>query len=174
MRPGRDGACLRPDFSALTPWFLRRSAPTQDEPDAYTEAINFYLPFVLAAKESLLAVKENVLANLCVAYIMTSQNDKAEELMRQIEREEERLAYQHAAPDAPQPLHHCIVNLVIGTLYCSKGNFEFGISRVIRSLEPYQKKLEADTWCGRTDTRTRGAADRPGSGWPGRTPPPSP
>jgi tetratricopeptide repeat protein 30 len=35
---------------------------------------------------------------------------------------------------------------VIGTLYCSKGNFEFGISRIIKSLEPYNKKLETDTW----------------------------
>ena len=69
--------------------------------------------------------------------------------------------------------HLCIVNLVIGTsswsshlvslmfskyylsnalkqhtgtLYCSKGNFEFGISRIIKSLEPYDKKLGTDTW----------------------------
>lgn len=42
--------------------------------------------------------------------------------------------------------HHCIVNLVIGTLYCSKGNYEFGISRVMKSLEPYDKKLGTDTW----------------------------
>ena len=38
------------------------------------------------------------------------------------------------------------MNLVIGTLYCTKGNYEFGISRVIKSLEPYDKKLETDTW----------------------------
>jgi tetratricopeptide repeat protein 30 len=36
--------------------------------------------------------------------------------------------------------------LVIGTLYCAKGNFEFGIGRVIKSLEPYEKKLSMDTW----------------------------
>lgn len=42
--------------------------------------------------------------------------------------------------------HLCIVNLVIGTLYCSKSNFEFGVSRIIRSLEPYNKKLGTDTW----------------------------
>jgi uncharacterized protein YlbG (UPF0298 family) len=35
---------------------------------------------------------------------------------------------------------------VIGTLYCAKGNFEFGISRIIKSLDPYDKKLHADTW----------------------------
>ena len=27
------------------------------------------------------------------------------------------------------------------TLYCSKGNYEFGISRIIKSLEPYSKKV---------------------------------
>ena len=31
-----------------------------------------------------------MLANLCVAYIMTSQNEEAEELMRRVEKEEER------------------------------------------------------------------------------------
>lgn len=34
----------------------------------------------------------------------------------------------------------------IRTLYCAKGNYEFGISRVIKSLEPYNKKLGTDTW----------------------------
>jgi len=32
------------------------------------------------------------------------------------------------------------------TLYCAKGNYEFGISRIVKSLEPYQKKLGTDTW----------------------------
>jgi tetratricopeptide repeat protein 30 len=31
------------------------------------------------------------------------------------------------------------------TIYCSKGNYEFGISRVMKSLEPY-RKLGTDTW----------------------------
>eukprot|EP00965_Chrysotila_dentata_P258335 6213187-Pleurochrysis_carterae.AAC.5 len=42
-----------------------------------------------------------------------------------------------------QAFHLCIINLVIGTLYCAKGNFEFGIGRVMKSLEPYAKKLGA-------------------------------
>lgn len=42
--------------------------------------------------------------------------------------------------------HLCIVNLVIGTLYCTKGNYTFGASRIIKSLEPYNKKLSTDTW----------------------------
>ena len=86
-----------------------------------------------------------VLANLCVSYIMTSCNEQAEELMRKIEKEEENLAYDE--PDSDRKVYHlCIVNLVIGTLYCAKGNFEFGISRIIKSLEPYDKKLGTDTW----------------------------
>jgi tetratricopeptide repeat protein 30 len=28
----------------------------------------------------------------------------------------------------------------------SQGNYEFGISRVMKSLEPYDKKLGMDTW----------------------------
>jgi tetratricopeptide repeat protein 30 len=63
--------------------------------------------------------------------------------MKKIEREEEKVTYEN--PDQ-QLFHLCIVNLVIGTLYCCKGNFEFGISRIVRSLEPYNKKLGTDTW----------------------------
>merc|ERR1712093_333523 len=74
---------------------------------------------------------------------MTSQNEDAEDLMRRIEKEEERASYQD--PDK-QCFHLCIVNLVIGTLYCAKGNFEFGISRIIKSMEPYERKLGMDTW----------------------------
>merc|ERR1712031_133490 len=57
-------------------------------------------------------------------------------LMRKIEKEEERLSY---TDPEKQCFHLCIVNLVIGTMYCAKGNFEFGISRIIKSLEPYEK-----------------------------------
>lgn len=31
--------------------------------------------------------------------------------------------------------------LLLRTLYCAKGNYEFGISRVIKSLEPYNNKV---------------------------------
>ena len=39
-----------------------------------------------------------------------------------------------------------LVSFCFRTLYCAKGNYEFGISRVIKSLEPYNKKLGTDTW----------------------------
>ncbi|KAK2505189.1 hypothetical protein MC885_001080 [Smutsia gigantea] len=109
----------------------------------YKEAISFYEPIVKKHYDSILNVSAIVLANLCVSYIMTSQNEEAEELMRKIEKEEEHLSYDD--PDK-KTYHLCIVNLVIGTLYCAKGNYDFGISRVIKSLEPYNKKLGTDTW----------------------------
>lgn len=109
----------------------------------FKEAIHYYEPIINKHEHAILDVTAIVLANLCVSYIMTSQNEKAEELMRRIEREEEQQAVSN--PDKPC-FHLCIVNLVIGTLYCAKGNYDFGISRIIKSLEPYDKKLGTDTW----------------------------
>lgn len=109
----------------------------------FKEATGFYEPIVKKNYDKILNVSAIVLANLCVSYIMTSQNEEAEELMRKIEKEEEQLAYEE--PDR-KIFHLSIVNLVIGTLYCAKGNYDFGISRVIKSLEPYAKKLGTDTW----------------------------
>ena len=101
----------------------------------FKEAIRYYEPTVKKHAAAILNVPAIVLANLCVAYIMTSQNEEAEDLMRRVEREEER------GDPNKQAFHLCIINLVIGTLYCAKGNFEFGISRIIKSLEPYDKKI---------------------------------
>ncbi|KNE63467.1 hypothetical protein AMAG_08592 [Allomyces macrogynus ATCC 38327] len=110
----------------------------------YKEAIAFYEPIVRKHWEvGLLDVTPIVLANLCVAYIMTSQNEAAEELMRRIEKEEERAGFEEPGQRC---FHLCIVNLVIGTLYCAKGNFEFGIGRVMKSMEPMARKLGTDTW----------------------------
>lgn len=93
--------------------------------------------------DDLLSITAIVLANLCVSYIMTSQNADAEELMKCVEKEEDRIAIEE--PTKPV-FHLCIVNLVIGTLYCAKGNYNFGVSRITKSLEPFQRKLGTDTW----------------------------
>ncbi|KAA6384209.1 MAG: putative flagellar associated protein [Streblomastix strix] len=45
-----------------------------------------------------------------------------------------------------QCLHHCTIDLVIGTLYCSRKTFDFGIQRTIKSLQPVEKKLNPGTW----------------------------
>lgn len=74
---------------------------------------------------------------------MTSQNEEAEDLMRKVERAEE-----HKGNAQGQCLHLCIVNLVIGTLYCAKGNYEFGLSRIAHALESGAagSRLSPDTW----------------------------
>ncbi len=81
----------------------------QDKPHLYKEAIKHYEPIVKKSTESvsvhllncyfanilqLLSVTAIVLANLCVSYIMTSNNEEAEEVMRKIEKEEERVGFQ--------------------------------------------------------------------------------
>ncbi len=50
----------------------------------------YFLPLFFNPS-SILNVSAIVLANLCVSYIMTSQNEEAEELMRKIEKEEEQV-----------------------------------------------------------------------------------
>jgi tetratricopeptide repeat protein 30 len=111
----------------------------------YKEAISFYEPAVKKYYDNvfrnltkILDVTAIVLANLCVSYIMTSQNEEAEDMMRRIEKEEEKVAFEDSNK---RTYHLCIVNLVIGTLYCSKGNYEFGITRIMKSLEPFTKKV---------------------------------
>lgn len=108
--------------------------------DKYKEAAAFYEPIVRQSYDDILSVSAAVLANLCVAYIMTSQNGEAEELMRKVERAEE----QKGVPC----LHLCIVNLVIGTLYCANRNYEFGLVRIAHALENNAQgtRLCADTW----------------------------
>lgn len=109
----------------------------------YKEAASFYEPIVKKQYDNILDISAVVLANLCVSYIMTSQNEEAEDIMRKIEKEEEQQIFE----DPQKKFYHlCIVNLVIGTLYCAKGNYEFGISRMIKSLEPFNKRLGTDTW----------------------------
>jgi tetratricopeptide repeat protein 30 len=54
----------------------------------FKEAIHYYEPIITKHEDSIVEVTAIVLANLCVSYIMTSQNEKAEDLMRRIEREE--------------------------------------------------------------------------------------
>ncbi|XP_064406143.1 intraflagellar transport protein 70A-like [Halichondria panicea] len=109
----------------------------------FKEAAGFYESIVKKHFDNLVGVSAIILANICVSYIMTGHTEEAEEIMKKIEKEEEDLSYEE--PD--KKLYHlCIVNLVIGTLYCAKGNYEFGVARIMKSLEPYSKKLGTDTW----------------------------
>lgn len=124
-------------------WKLNMAHALFMQENKFKEAIRYYEPIVEQQKDRLLEVPAMVLANLCVSYIMTIQNDEAEEWMKCIEKEEDIMAKKNPGK---QNLHLCIVNLVIGTLYSSKAHYDFGISRVMKSLEPYNKKIMTDTW----------------------------
>nr|CDS27319.1 tetratricopeptide repeat protein 30A [Hymenolepis microstoma] len=129
--------------------FMLQLQNEEEEGVLYGYASSFYEPIVRGHFESLLDVSAIVVANLCVAYIMAGENTDAERLIRKLGEEEEAAAYNNEEEIGERKIklfHTCIVNLVIGTLYCTRGNYDFGITRVIRSLEPCQKKLCTDTW----------------------------
>jgi len=58
----------------------------------FWDAARYYETIVKKHMDDLLSVTAIVLANLCVSYIMISQNPDAEELMKCIEKEEEWIA----------------------------------------------------------------------------------
>lgn len=62
--------------------------------------------------------------------------------MRKVEKAEELKG------NMGKQYHHlCIVNLVVGTLYCAKSNYEFGLSRIAHALDGGNgARLYADTW----------------------------
>mmetsp|Transcript_29296 Transcript_29296/g.49909 ORF Transcript_29296/g.49909 Transcript_29296/m.49909 type:complete len:646 (-) Transcript_29296:999-2936(-) len=91
-------------------------------------------------KTDLLEMPAIALANLCVAYIMGNQNEEAEEVISAVEKEEQHQVGGRTCHTS------CIINLIIGTLYCEKGNYEFGVGRVVKSMEPFEKNLCPDTW----------------------------
>ncbi|KAL7548033.1 hypothetical protein ACHAWF_011319 [Thalassiosira exigua] len=113
--------------------------------DQFEAAIDHYEALLKHhAQSDLLKVPAVALANLCVAYVMTNQNEAAERMIKTVEKEEE---HQLALGNSVDRTHHtCIINLVIGTLYCERRNYEFGISRICKSMEPFEKNLCPTTW----------------------------
>ena len=108
----------------------------------FKEAINYY-SMVYENEEDILSVPASVIANLCVSLIMVQRNEEAQEIIKRIEEEE--LKALEIDPNR-QLFHVCIVNLIVGTLYCSKSNYEFGISRVMVSFQNFHKRINIDTW----------------------------
>lgn len=109
----------------------------------FPEAIQFYEPIVEASLSAILSLPAILVANLCVSYVLTNQNAKAENLMKQI-----NLAEQSKIVSDPSAscFHLCTSNLVIGNLYCSRGNYDFGITRVIKAFDLIDRKLGDETW----------------------------
>jgi tetratricopeptide repeat protein 30 len=111
--------------------------------ERYDEVIEYYEEIVKKHKDNLNEVDIFVLANLCLCYILTKQEEKAQQLMNNIKSHEDEAIMKNPGSVL---LHYCSVNLVIGTLYCSKMNFEFGLDLIIKHLYPIEEKLGTDTW----------------------------
>jgi tetratricopeptide repeat protein 30 len=108
----------------------------------FKEAISYYME-VYQNSIDILSIPASVIANLCVSLIMIQKNEEAQEIIKRVEEEEQKALQTN--PDA-QYFHVCIVNLIVGTLYCAKSNYEFGIGRIIVSFQNFHKRMNMDTW----------------------------
>lgn len=133
----------------------------------YDECNQLYEDLVVS--DSLLNVDADILSNLCVSYVLTGQNSDAEALIKNVESEELQLSDNQdhsglnrlylagesigdeseadAGDRSEKPFSHlCQINLCIGTLYCVKYNYKFGLTRMFKSLEPLETKLNGNNW----------------------------
>lgn len=108
----------------------------------FKEATNRYLDVYNNAID-ILSIPASVIANLCVSLIMLQRNEEAQEIIKKIEEEERKAMQQN---QEALYFHVCIVNIIVGTLYCAKGNYEFGIGRIIESFKNFHKRMNMDTW----------------------------
>jgi tetratricopeptide repeat protein 30 len=108
----------------------------------FKEAINYYMD-VYTNTLDVLSIPASMIANLCVSLIMVQKNEDAQEIIKRIEEEETKAI---ALNPEGQYFHVCIVNIIVGTLYCAKGNYEFGIGRIIVSFQNFHKRMNMDTW----------------------------
>lgn len=123
-------------------WKLNMAHTYFLQPDKVMQSIQLYEPLVLE-EQNLLDIEAILVANLCVAYVITDQNGLADTLINRITEEEQ----QRLKEDPNARLYHLsIVQLVIGTLYCAHKNFEFGVDYVFKAFKPMDQKLNPDTW----------------------------
>uniref|UniRef100_A0A7E4VA12 Tetratricopeptide repeat protein 30 n=1 Tax=Panagrellus redivivus TaxID=6233 RepID=A0A7E4VA12_PANRE len=90
-------------------------------------------------EDNLLEKQSILLANLCASWVLTSKNDMAEMIIRNVK------ALENSSAEKKQ-FHGCIIHLVIGTLYCTKGNIEFGLLTIISAMQDCERVLGVDTW----------------------------
>jgi tetratricopeptide repeat protein 30 len=81
-------------------------------------------------------------ANLCAAFIIL-RDDKCNQIVAEVEAEEKELLMMF--PEV-KVFHSCITNMVLGTLYCVKKNYNHGLSLILKSFENSKFKLGPDTW----------------------------
>ena len=117
-----------------------------DHSSRFAEAARHYESVLemLGGNGNILSVPAIALANLCASYVMMHRNRSAEALMQRIDNEEQELLEKTGQPNGS--FHLCIVNIVIGILYCVKHHMHFGIIRVLKGLDPISDRLSPDTW----------------------------
>jgi len=124
----------------------------------YEECIKMYEDLLPKSdNESILKCDPMILANLCVSYVLTGQNSDAEQLIKEVELEEndyKNFDYQGDDMSKNEPIgnngsglsHLQLMNLAIETLYCVKGNYQFGLGMMFKTMEPMGERLTPDSW----------------------------
>lgn len=124
----------------------------------FEECVQAYESLVSRSRQSsLISADPVVLANLCVAYVLTGRNSDAEQLIKDLELEENEFPdFDFTNTDELDDLsitsdqynlshlHH--INLAIAILYCVKDNYSFGLNRMFKTMEPLKYKLTGTTW----------------------------
>lgn len=141
---------------------------------AYEDCVKLYESLVgESSEQSLISSDPMILANLCVSYVLNGQNGLAESLIEEVRNDEKdyiavnspessfslagsKLLDNTASDNSKRsllaraidnyPPHMTIINIVIGTLYCVKNNYEFGLMRIFKAMEPIESKLNRYTW----------------------------
>lgn len=135
------------DLIHMDPTYYLNTAHISFAAEEYGKATEEYKLVVDATPPSdILSISAVALANLCVGLILINLNKEAETLMHIVDVAEKERLEQTEGMDVHPPLHLCVINLVIGTLYTVRGNINFGINRIIKGLEPVSKRLSPDTW----------------------------
>lgn len=91
--------------------------------------------------ERLLKLPGVSLANFCVSLILTDQNEHAESVMHKVEEAEAAILDERVSRTSS-----LVINTVLGHLYCSKGNWEFGIERIMAAVDSAAPALDEETW----------------------------
>lgn len=125
----------------------------------FADCLKLYESILIDGEQEGLLLKNEpqLLSNLCVSYILTGRNRDAEELIKDVERAAEvssgglsqQPLYEDRDQDSSQQItcdHLTHLNMAIGTLYCVKNNYDFGLTRLLKSLEPVDKKLTSESW----------------------------
>ena len=126
-------------------WLMNMGHVMFAQGDKFEASVTYYERLLERhASADLFKMPAIALANLCVAYVLIEQNETAEELIKTIESAEDELVASDNS--GGQIYHSCIVNLCIGSLYCERKNYAFGIDRICKSMEPFEKNVCSDTW----------------------------